>query len=191
MKKIITAFLCVAFVFGLCNKNSLASDTKALVGQTAYTRSNLKANGSTIYFHNMTNVGQRIPAGTEVVIIGAGTKYIKFNLPGGERKYKLEVRSSDYDKYFVEDVASLQIEGLNKKTKGRFVGMVPSLGMTKDEVYIIRGCPAWIGPGQKAWYYTFDQVMDSNQWYYNKNKGTGEMIVHFQNDVVSEIEDLT
>ena len=61
-------------------------------------------------------------------------------------------------------------------------------GMSKAEVYISKGCPAFIGYGKKSWFYTYDQILESDEWYFNRNTRSTEMIVRFENGVVSKID---
>jgi hypothetical protein len=193
MKKLMSIILCLVLVAGVCVELTFAREEQPLVGKEAYTRTNLKANGSTIFFHNMAKIGKTtIPVGTPVTIISASKKVIKFRRLDEEKgeKYKIEVPASSYDKYFVANKAELGLQGLDQSTKNAIDEMRVEVGMTKSEVYMSRGCPAWIALGAKSYFCSLDQIMNSDNWYYNKNKGKEEMIVHFENGVVSDVEKL-
>jgi len=187
MKKLILITLCLAFVMGVCVEFTFSAEKSSLVGKEAYTRTNLKADGAGIYFHNMTKIGKEIiPIGTAVVITAESKKYISFYVANDGKKYKLKVPASSYNKYFVEDRAPT----VNKYKKDAIGDMRVSTGMTKQEVYMSRGCPAWIALGKKSYFCTLTQVMESDNWFYNRDKRKGEMTVHFENGIVSKIKKL-
>ncbi|MBL7073048.1 MAG: hypothetical protein ISS33_04640 [Candidatus Omnitrophica bacterium] len=188
MKKLILTMLCLTFIAGICVESTFSVEKSSNVGKEAYTRTNLKAKGMAIYFHNMTKIGEKaIPIGTAVVITAESKKYIKFYVVNDGRQYKLNVPASSYSKYFVEDSAPV----VNRYKKDAIGDMRVSTGMTKQEVYMSRGCPAWIALGKKSYFYTLDQILDSDNWFYNKDKRKGEMVVHFENGIVSQIKKLT
>jgi len=189
MKKLILVMLCLAFVAGVCVDFTFSAEKSSIVGKEAYTRTNLKADGAEIYFHNMAKIGKiTIPIGTTVVIIGESKKYITFYLAndGKKKKYKLNVPASSYNKYFIEEIAPT----VTQYKKDAIGDMRVSSSMTKQEVYMSRGCPAWVALGKKSYFCTLTQIMDSDSWFYNLDKKNGEMIVHFKNGSVSNIEKL-
>lgn len=191
MKRLISIILALVLVVGVCAEFAFAADGESIVGKEAYTRTNLKVKGSTIYFHNMSKIGKvTIPLGTAVVITGENKKFIKFRLANEKKKYKIEAPASTYNKYFVDNKATLGMQGMKQSMKDAVAEMRVEMGMTKQEVYMSRGCPAWTAYGSKAYSLSLAQIMNSNNWFYNRDKGKEEIIVHFRNNFVSDIEEL-
>jgi len=187
MKKLILIMVSLTFIAGACVGSAFSAEKSSNVGKEAYTRTNLKANGAEIYFHNMEKIGKEIiPIGTAVVVTAESKKYIKFYVANDGKQYRLKVPASSYSKYFVEDSAPV----VNRYKKDAIGDMRVSTGMTKQEVYMSRGCPAWIALGKKSYFYTLDQILDSDNWFYNRDKRKEEMVVHFENGIVSKIKKL-
>lgn len=164
-------------------------------GMKFYTRINLKAhlkNNNTqtiiIYYHNMRSKKRLIPVGTAVEIKHVGKKYIRFKIIDSNKKYKLKALSAHFDKYFVKTKEELKLEDISKEVMQEIKNMNVKRGMTKNEVYISRGCPSYIAYGKKSWGRSLDQVMQSDTWYYNFNRRRIEMVVKFKDDIVVEIK---
>jgi len=190
VKKIIALILCVAFITVLSSNFLLASDEEPFKGQRLYTRTNLMRDGKIIYFHNMRRSKGSFPVGTEVIITG-GTGWgnqIVFKLARNNWMYFLKVPPEEYKKYFVEDISEIGLQDLGDEALKNIKNMSIVPGMTKEEVYISRGCPAYIGYGVKSWGRTLSQVMESDTWYYHRTTMKKEMLVKFNSDVVAEIE---
>lgn len=159
-----------------------------LKGQTLCARSNLKAKGRTVYFHNMTKEKDVIPVGSEATIVSTGNRTIKFKVPGSDKTYRLTDQPAVYAKYFVKDKSELGLDKLSPQMKQTIDNMEVNEGMTKDEVLMSKGCPAYIGYGIKSWGHTLGELMASNTWYYNQDTKKRDMIVSFEDDKVTNIE---
>ena len=188
MTKTLVVSLCFMFFVILLFGSSRAADIDTLVGQKLFTRANLKAKGKVIVFHNISAAKGFIPVGTAVIIEKVGKEKIKFRLAEGGERYVLITLPGHYDRYFVKSAEEIGLKGISDKIKGNIQNMTIAKGMTKEEVYIARGCPGFIGHGEKSWFYTLDQIMESDSWHYYYNSRKLEMIVKFENGVVVEIE---
>jgi len=197
MRKAIVLALCAVFTMVFFLDSSLAITEKALEGQKLFTRTNLKAKGNVVFFHNMGELKKSIPFGTAVTIMGTGRYYeggrdgskkIKFMVIESGKKYVLTDLPTVYRKYFVKNLQDIEIDDASLEAKRNIKNMSIAPGMSKKEVHISKGCPAYIAHGEKSWGYTLDEIMESDVWYYNKDSRTREMIVKFNNDVVSGIE---
>ena len=186
MKKI--GMLSWAFAFVLLLGVANAEVSK---GMKLYTRTNLKTKGKKIYYHNLRSSKGFIPVGTAVKVRKVGEEYIKFKVLKNDREYSLEAPSTHFEKYFVLTREELELNDMSRKAIEQIENMNVKIGMTKAEVYISRGCPAYVGPGKKSWFYTFDQMMDSNTWYYNLSRRRIENLVRFRDGVVAAIEEPT
>lgn len=185
MKKTILFVLICIFMFG-CATPFKKMDGAA-VGDTLYARSNLMVNGDTIFWHNMSGFKGIIPAGTEINILHFSRKAIIFIVPGEEKKYRLLTETANYDKYFVKDKDAIGLEKLSSDVMKKIKGRMILEGMTKEEVFISRGCPAFIGWGEVSLRRTFESAMKSDTWYYYLNSRNLECLVKFKDGVVNDI----
>ena len=196
MRKAIVLALCAVFIMVFFPDSSLAINKKALRGQELFTRTNLKVKGNVVFFHNMSKLKKSIPLGTAVTIMGTGRYYeggrdgsekIKFKVIESGKKYVLTDLPTVYRKYFVKNLQDIGIDDVSPEVKRNIKNMSIAPGMTKKEVYISKGCPAYIAHGEKSWGYTLDEIMESDAWYYNKDSRAREMIVLFDNGIVTKI----
>ena len=188
MKKIVAAMSCLICTFLVFSNSSFAFERSSLKGEELFTRTNLKARGRTVFFHNMTKEKDIIPVGSKVLIKGTSSKTIKFKLIGEEKTYRLTDRPNVYGKYFVKNINEIGLSAVSAKAKAAIDGMSIYTGMTKDEAFTSKGCPAYIGHGIKSWGHTLDEVMQSDTWYYNEDTRRRSMIVEFKNGKVSNIK---
>ena len=140
-----------------------------------------------IFFYNMSKVAGIIPAGTNAVITGSTAKIIKFKKEGDKKTYCITDCPAVYSKYFVSNKDEIGFETMSDKAKTAIKLMQVYEGMTKNEVFVSKGCPAYIAHGEKSWGKTLEQLMASNSWYYNADTRRREMIISFENGVVSTI----
>ncbi len=187
MKKfvsVMTCLLCALFVF---SNVSFAAEGAPIKGEKFITRTNLKYKGRIVYFHNMSKEGGIIPVGTPVTIKGTSGKTISFRIEGSEKTYKITDLCNVYSKYFVNNKNEIGLQDMRDKAKTAIKDMEIYEGMPKNEVFVSKGCPAYIGIGEKSWGKTLEELMASNTWYYNLDTRRREMIVNFKNDKVSNI----
>lgn len=189
MKKLFTVVslvFCATFLF---SSVTFSLDAKSLKGENFFTRTNFKAQGGVVFFHNMSNSKTIIPAGTPVTIVSAYPRSIKFRMTGDAKKTYTVTDSRDvYAKYFVKDKSEIGLEAMNEKAREAVKNMTIYQGMTKNEVFVSKGCPAYIAYGIKSWGCTLEKLMASDTWYYNIDTRSREMIVTFKDGVVSGIK---
>jgi len=190
MRKRMVLILCSAFLVVTSQLSSLAFDAKALKGEELFTRSNLKAKGRKIFFHNMSCLKGFIPVGTAVKITRAGGSAISFKVLENGKKYTIHEPSQYWAKYFVRNLDEIGLEKMNEQRREKIKGnsLVVAKGMTKKEVFAIKGCPAYIGYGERSTKHSLDQIMDSDTWYYNKDSRMRESTVIFTNGLVDKVQ---
>ena len=197
MKRLGMLIFCIMCVLLVFVNNSSAFDRKTLIGKKLFTRTNLKVKGSTVFFHNMSSLKEFIPVGTAVVITGAGGKVIKFKTVDigytgfAGKKYNITDRPSVYEKYFVADKNEIDFKAMSRKAREAIKTMSVHSGMTKNEIFVSKGCPAYISSGVKSWGASLEKVMSSDKWYYNLDTRRRDLIVDFTNGVVTKIVDRT
>jgi len=188
MKKIILLVLCMAIVTVVSSFPLLMSNAEIFKGEALFTRSNLKTSGRVIFFHNMSSFKGFIPAGMAVTITAVGRNFIKFKVLESGKTYVIKEPSKYYAKYFAENLGEIGLERMNEETKKNIRNMSAEKGMTKEEVFTAKGCPAYIAYGEKSMHRSLDQIMNSDTWFYNVDSRARESIVTFENGVVSNVQ---
>jgi len=187
MRKYVLVAVCSICALFFFSSVSFSAGNKPLKGEKFFTRTNLKNKGRLVFFYNMSKVTKIIPAGTAVEIRGSSAKIIRFKKEDGKKTYKITDRPAVYRKYFVSDKDEIGLETMSDKAKAAIKLMQVYEGMTKNEVLVSKGCPAYIAHGEKSWGKTLEQLMASNSWYYNVDTRRREMIISFENGVASTI----
>lgn len=181
MKKLALVLLaivcCISFI-----GNTYA---EALIkGDVAYVRSNLRAEGSKIVWHNMSSLKELIPVGTEVKIKGISGGLITFVTNDTNKTYYIYADSSKWNKFLVKDKKDIGLDGLSADQKTKVENGDVSLGMTKQEVYASKGCPAYRAWGKTTERDSLDDIMQSDKWYYNVSSRGHDVMATFENGVV-------
>jgi len=188
MKKASVLVLCMAFVMVASSLSLLTSNAEVFKGEELFTRSNLKAKGNTIFFHNMSKLKGFIPAGTAVEITKAGRNFVSFKVLENGKRYLIKEPSRYSAKFFVKSLKEIGLEKMSKETKENIGNMSAEKGMTKKEVFTAKGCPAYVAQGERSMRHSLDQIMDSDTWFYNLDSRGRESIVTFQNGVVISVQ---
>lgn len=167
------AVVCCLSIIGSVYADTLKS------GETVYTRCNLRPDGTTLLFHNMSAMKGRIPAGSEAKIEKCRGGIIVFDDSSTNKQYRIVVDCNQWNKFFVKnknEISSL----VNRPQVENGEAVV---GMTKEEVYASKGCPAYIAWGKTSQKQSFDEVMQSDKWYYMTNSRGHDTMVTFENGV--------
>jgi hypothetical protein len=184
MKKII---LLALFTFTIFASNAYCAVLQK--GENVFTRSNLRAEKRILFWHNFASAPEVIPAGTEVKIVSCKGQGIVFTKGDGENKYKLVANAMQWDKYFVKDKNEIKLESFFSTKKDQISKSEIAVGMTKEEVYTAKGCPAYIAYGAKSYDRPLSDIMKSDTWYYMKDSRRHEKLVKFEKNVVASIGD--
>ncbi len=181
MKKLALMFLVV-----ICCLSFIGSTYAAILekGETAYARSNLRADGNTVFWHNMRIFKNLIPVGTEVKIEKSTGGSIGFIRIDTKKTYRIAADSNKWDKFFVKDKKEIGLEKLSPDKKEQVENGGVVAGMTKEEVYVSKGCPAYIAWGKTSERKSFAEIMQSDKWYYMNNSRGHDVMVTFANGIV-------
>jgi len=184
MKKmiLISIFCFIALVF-----NAYAATLQK--GDNAFARSNLRAHKYLLLWHNLSFSKDVVLAGTEVKIVTCRGQEVVFTKVGSDRKYKLVANSAQWDKYFVKDKNELNLEKYPAITTEQGTKSQIVVGMSKEEVYLSKGCPAYIGYGIKSYTHPLSDIMQSDTWYYMKDSRGHDKMIKFEKGVVIKIGD--
>lgn len=184
MKRILFILACVC----LCGcATPFAKMEGVSVGDTLYARSNLMVKGDTVFWHNMSGLKNMIPAGTEIKVLKFSGKAVIFSIPGKDKKYRLLAETEKYDKYFVKNKQDIGLEKISPDIMEKIKLKEISKGMTKNEVLISKGCPAYIDWREKSLRHSLEDIMKSDAWYYHINSRDHDCSVKFKDGVVDSI----
>lgn len=181
MRRAILALLAVMCLIGF----TVNAYAEGLVrGDIAYVRSNLRAEGYKIVWHNMSSLKGLIPVGTEVKIKGSSGGLITFVTNDTNKTYYIYASSERWDKFFVKNKKDIGLDGLSPDQKKQVENCDVLVGMTKDEVYASKGCPAYIAWGVKSESKSFAEIMQSDKWYYMTSSRGHDVMATFQDGKV-------
>lgn len=181
MKKlafVVLAVVCFTSFIGSVYAAALAK------GDVVYVRSNLHVDGNKILWHNMRVYKEVIPVGTEAKIKNVSGSVVSFVKTGDSKTYYVYADSSKWNKFFVKDRKDIGLDGLSLDMKNKVENSEVVAGMTKEEVYASKGCPAYIAWGKTSERNTLDEIMQSDKWYYMTNSRGHDVMVTFANGVV-------
>ena len=191
IKLILFILLCVA-VLGCETIHESGIDT--LEGQTVFNRVGLRADGENkIYHANRFSGGIFIPAGTECTIKQITYNIIRFT--ANEDEYVLTewrisygpvyTRTSFY-KFFVEDKEAIGLDRINQDFRESIVSGIAEVGMTKHEVFLSLGYPAYVGNKEPTADKSRASIMSRDDWYYLKSKRE-KVLLRFEDHRLAQI----
>jgi len=154
-----------------------------------FARYGLRGDGNTIYFHNMKRSPIIIPIGTEVKVISVSKEKIVVQRVDNSKQYKVLAFSDFWDKFFVRNRNEIGLESVSADKRTVVDNNQVVEGMTKQEVYLSKGCPAYIGYGVKSNIHPLEEVMKSDIWYYNSNSRMKDAVITFENGHVTGMVD--
>lgn len=181
MTKLAMALLAVVCCISFTGSAYAATLVK---GDVVYVRSNLHAEGSKILWHNMRSFRVLIPVGTEVRIKRSGGSLMTFVTTDANKTYYVYADSNQWDKFFVKDKKEIGLDRLSPNGKEQVEKGDVEVGMSKEEVYASKGCPAYSAWGMKTEGISFDSIMRSDKWYYMVSSRGHDVMVTFANGVV-------
>ncbi len=183
MKKLVFVLLAV-----ICFVNFTGSAHAATLikGDVVYARSNLRADGCKIFYHNMCALGELVPVGTEVKIKESTSREIAFVTTDINKTYYIYADSAQWGKYFVKDKNEIGLDKFSPDVRAKVMNCEVANGMTKEEVYASKGCPAFSAWGYKTEKSSLADIMESNKWYYLVTSRGHDVMVTFENGVVTK-----
>lgn len=155
-------------------------------GDVVYARSNLRADGSKMFWHNMRSFWMSIPVGAEVRIERSDAGLMTFITTDTKKTFYLYADSGQWDKYFVKNKKEIGLERIAPGNKNFVAEGGVVMGMTKEEVYVSKGCPAYIAWGKKTEKNSLNEILKSDKWYYMDDKFCQDIMVTFVNGVVGD-----
>lgn len=152
------------------------SGINRLIGQTVFNRVAFRTwEGHAIGFTNLYHQGVFIPAGTECTIKDISKKTITF--VANEMEFVLgrwlaSVSPEDIklsvDKFFAEDKDGIGLDKINPAFRDSIESGVDEIGMTKEEILLTLGYPAYLGGTNLTTDYGREFILSQPEWNYLK-----------------------
>lgn len=163
-------------------------------GQAVFNRVGFRIDGENKVFHaNRFSGGIFIPAGTECTIKQITYKIIKFT--ANQDEYVLTewrigygpvyTRASFY-KFFVEDIEAVGLDRINQDFRESIMSGITEVGMTKHEVLLSLGYPAYVGNNEPTTDKSRASIWSRDDWYYLKSK-RGKILLRFEDQRLAQI----
>lgn len=153
-----------------------------------YARCNLKVvKGSLITWVNWQSTTTMVPAGTKLNVARNGSRATLDDVEAG-KSYTLDI-GADGNAYLEKFVTReyVDIGQFAEDVQRNIAKAVAKVGMTKEEVYIAMGPPAWAGENTNTM--TYQAIMRENLWTYKRKRFAKNIGVSF--DPVSGLVDRT
>jgi hypothetical protein len=170
------------------------SGIKQYEGQIVFNRVSFRAHGKNqIKSANHFSNAVFIPPGTECTIKAISTKEIKFVtkeveyiLTGWRIGYGgVNTRASFY-KFFARDKETVGLDRVNPDFHESVLSGIAETGMTKGEVLLSLGYPAYLGERDRTSDDSRAAIMADDNWYYLKS-GKEKVLLKFQAGVLTAI----
>jgi hypothetical protein len=172
------------------------SGIKGLEGQTVFNRVSFRADRENrIKNANPFSGGVLIPPGTACAIKAISTKEIKF-IAAGERYVLTNWRigyggvntRTSFSKFFAQNKDAVGLDKVNQKFAENVLSGGVKLGMSKGEVLLSLGYPAYLGKENPTADDSRAAILASDDWYYAKNQG--ELVaLKFEEGVLTQVEE--
>lgn len=164
------------------------SGINKLIGQKVFNRVPLRTwEENVIRFTNLYHNGVFIPAGTECTVRDISKKSIKFVANG--RDYFLgewlsnvspqDIRLS-FEKYFATDKDRIGLDRISPAFQDGVKSGVDEIGMTKEEILLCLGYPAYLGRKDDTKDYSREFILTQNDWFYLKAPRLNKILFIFK-----------
>jgi hypothetical protein len=192
----------LAICFSLLLLTSCVSFNKALEesrlevsqGQTVFNRVGFRTyGGNVIYYSNRYFGGTFIPAGSECVIQDISSDTIKFTFNGEEyvlvdwvADVSAENVKASFEKFFSRNRSEIGLKEVNPEFREEVKDGFAREGMTKKEVLLSIGYPAYLGIKDPTYDDDCKTILSHSDWYYLKGRRT-KILLRFKGDELHEI----
>ena len=186
-------FIILSFATSSC-EGIKGSGLRKLEGQTVFNRVSFRAGGENkIKNTNPYSSGILIPPGTECTIKAISPEEIKFNAMG--KNYVLtrwrmgygvvNTRVSFY-KFFATKKETVGLDKVNPDFRDNVMSGTAKLGMSKGEVLLSLGYPAYLGEKNPTTDDSRAAILSADHWYYMKS-AKEKVLLTFEAGLLTQI----
>jgi hypothetical protein len=165
-------------------------------GQTVYNRVGFRTYGeNAIYYSNRYFGGTFIPAGSECTIQDVSKGEITFTF--NREQYVLvdwigdvsaESVKTYFEKFFSKNKSEVGLDKVSPDFRGDIQEGFVKEGMTKHEVLLSIGYPAYLGRKDPTYNHDRELILSHNDWYYFKGR-RAKILLRFKGEELHEILD--
>jgi len=197
-RKVITVCLSLMLLLGCVTFNQALKESRLEIsqGQTVFNRVSFRTyEANVIYYSNRYFGGTFIPAGSKCVIKDISRKAIIFTFNGEE--YVLAAWIGDvnaenvkisFEKFFSKNKSEIGLDKVNPKFREYVQGGFVKESMTKQEILLSLGYPAYLGMKDPTYDDDREVILSHNDWYYFKGK-RNKVLLRFMGKNLHEILD--
>ena len=197
-QKVLTVCFSLMLLLGCVTFNTALKESRLEVsqGQTVFNKVGLRTYGeNVIYYSNRYFGGTFIPAGSECIIQDISRDSIKFTFNGEEYVLAdwicdvsaVNVKQS-FEKFFSKDKSEIGLEEVNPDFREHVQEGFVKEGMTKQEVLLSIGYPAYLGVKDPTYDDDREFILSHSDWYYFKGRRT-KILLRFKGEELHEILD--
>ena len=138
--------------------------------QVVYARCNLKVlDGKIITWVNWQASPTFIPVGTELRVLDRNGPRALIEEVKRDKSYSLDM-GADGDQFLEKFVSKnfIDINNFPEDVQENIRNAVARIGMTKEQVYVAMGPPAWVGENTNLM--TYDQIMNEDLWVFKRRR---------------------
>jgi len=197
-QKVLTVCFSLVLLLGCASFNKALEESRLKVsqGQTVFNRVGFRTyEANVIYYSNRYFGGTFIPAGSECVIQDISKETIKFTFNGEEYvlvKWIGDVSAvnvkASFEKFFSENKSEIGLDKVNPDSREHVQEGFVKEGMTKQEVLLSIGYPAYLGIKDPTYDDDRELILSHNDWYYFKGRRT-KILLRFRGEKLHEILD--
>ena len=197
-QSVILCFLIMFFLCGCFQKVLKESGIDEMKDKTVYNRVPFRTYqaDNLVYYTNRFHGGIYIPAGSACFIKNISDESIWFVVD--DKDYFLvywlgqttaENISESFEKFFVEDKSEVGLGEINPKFRPNVSVGIAEIGMTKEEVLLAIGYPAFLGVKDRTFDDTRENILLRNDWYYySKTRSKADKLLRFKGERLYQIE---
>ena len=194
--KVLTVCFSLMLLIGCVSFNTAMKESGLEIsqGETVFNRVGFRTYGEkVIYYTNRYVGGTFIPAGSECVIQDMSGDTIKFTFNG--EQYALVEWIGDvsaenvkpfFEKFFSKNRSEIGLDKVNPAFRELVQEGFVKEGMTKEEVLLSIGYPAYLGVKDPTYDDKRELILSQNDWYYFKGRRT-KILLRFRGKELYEI----
>lgn len=195
--KTILFFFLIVSLSGCFNKKLRESGIDSAIEKTVYNRVAFKTyEANLINYSNRYSGGVYIPAGSPSTIKAITNEAIKFTVNGDEYilifwfggKSPEDVKES-FRKYFLEDRGEIGLDKVRRAFRDSVSSGVVEVGMTKEEVLLSIGYPAFLGAKDPTFDDSREVILSHNDWFYYSQGKKVDMLLKFKAGKLHQIKE--
>jgi hypothetical protein len=149
-----------------------------------------------VLYTNRFHGGLYIPAGSACIIKNISNDSILFIVD--DKKYVLvhwtvhrtaENITESFEKFFLKDKSEVGLGKINPKFRPSVSAGIAEIGMSKEEVLLTIGYPAFLGVKDPTFDDSREVILSRNDWYYYSKTTKADKLLRFKGERLYKMEE--